>query len=127
MVFTICSAIELQKAELGIVMLSFFKFFFRLSGYLFLACALIAIVADGSRSIARSELTLMPLGQFWYEHAQGSLNAAQAAIQRHVSPVLWDPDIQTMLTWPIWAVFLLFGAAFLWLGTRRRQHQNVYA
>ncbi|WP_346900428.1 hypothetical protein [uncultured Roseibium sp.] len=90
-----------------------------------LACALVAIIADASKSIAQSELVLLPFGQLWFDRSPDTLNMAQAAIQRHVSPFLWDPVIQTLLTWPVWAVFGLFGLIFLWLGTRSNRRAVV--
>lgn len=108
-------------------MIVLLKLIFRLAGYLLLAGALLALVADGSKSIARSELVLMPLGQFWFDHAPEALKLVQAVIQRHVSPFLWDPVLQTLLTWPIWAVLLPLGMILLWLGTRGRKRRDVYA
>ena len=101
------------------------RLLFRLGGYVMLACALVAIIADASKSIARSELVLLPLGQLWFDHAPVSLSLAQAAIQRHVSPFLWDPVIQTLLTWPIWGVLGPLGLILLWLGTRGGRRSAV--
>ncbi|MBO6754824.1 MAG: hypothetical protein JJ902_00725 [Roseibium sp.] len=95
------------------------KFLLRLLGYGLLACAVIAVVADGSKTVARSEWVMVPLGQLWFEFSPATLNLAQAAIQRNVSPVLWDPVIQTLLAWPAWAVFAPLGLVLLWLGARR--------
>jgi hypothetical protein len=105
---------------------AFLKFILRLVGHVFLACALVALVADGSRSIARSEISFQPLGQFWFDLSPETLNLAQAAIQRHISPFLWDPVVQTLLTWPIWAVLFPLGLLLLWLGARRRREQPAF-
>lgn len=53
------------------------------------------------------------LGELWYALHPGSLNVAQAAIQRHVSPALWDPWIQTLLVWPAWAVLCGLGIVLM--------------
>ncbi len=106
-------------------MFALLRLLFRLGGYVMLACALVAIIADASKSIAQSELVLLPLGQLWFDQSPDTLNMAQAAIQRHVSPFLWDPIIQTLLTWPVWGVFGLFGLIFLWLGSRRNRQTVV--
>lgn len=107
--------------------ISLFKLIFRLAGYSLLAGALLAMIADGSKSIAQSKLILVPLGQFWFEHAPESLGLAQAAVQRHVNPFLWDPVIQTILTWPIWSVLIPLGLIFLWLGAKRRKRRDAFA
>lgn len=101
------------------------RLLFRLTGYVMLACALVAIIADASKSIAGSELVLLPLGQLWFDQSPETLNMAQAAIQRHISPFLWDPVLQTLLTWPIWGVLGPLGLIFLWLGTRRTRRDAV--
>ncbi len=93
---------------------------FRLSGYFFLGVAVVAAVVDGSKSIAAAAFAYTPVGQVWFELAPASLNIAQAAIQRHVSPVLWDPVIQTLLGWPVWVVLPPLAVALLILGMRRR-------
>jgi len=103
------------------------RLLFRLGGYVMLPCALVAIIADASKSIASSELVLLPLGQLWFDQSPETLNMAQAAIQRHVSPFLWDPVIQTLLTWPIWGVLGPLGLIFLWLGTRGSKRSAVLA
>jgi len=54
-------------------------------------------------------------GEIWYKLNVASLNAAQAGIQRYVSPTLWDPVITTILLFPAWAVPGVPGALLLWL------------
>jgi ABC-type Fe3+ transport system permease subunit len=59
------------------------------------------------------------LGQLWYDLSPNTLQLAQPAIQRHVSPYLWDPIIQTILLWWAAAVFLVPGLILLALFRRR--------
>ena len=60
-------------------------------------------------------------GKLWFDIHPGSLNATQAVIQRYVLPALWDPVIQTVLTWPAWAVLGVPGFLLAWLFRRRRR------
>ena len=99
-------------------MLSFLS---RLVGILLVAVALVTAVIDGTKSIAASHLVTTPLGAHWFEFFPESLNAAQAGVQRHVAPWLWDPVIQSILLLPTWVVAGVLGALFVWLGTRRRR------
>ncbi|GAA0779965.1 hypothetical protein GCM10009077_24220 [Roseibium denhamense] len=69
----------------------------------------------------------MPLGQVWFTHSPDTLNLVQAAIQRHVHPGLWDPGIQTVLTWPVWAVFAPLGLLLLWMGAKRSRQRPSFA
>lgn len=108
-------------------MFSIVKFLFRILGYGLLAVAIIAGISDASSSIALSEIHLAPLGQVWFDLAPETLNLAQAVVQRYLHPALWDPAIQTALTWPVWAVFAPLGLLFLWLGAKRRRQLVQYA
>lgn len=105
-------------------MLSFLS---RAVGLLFLAGALVAFVVDGARSIADARLVLTPLGQTWYDLSPGTLNLSQAVIQRYLHPVVWDPVIQWILGLPAVLVLTLLGAAFVWLGSRRRRRTRYQA
>jgi hypothetical protein len=98
----------------------------RLLGLWFIAMALVALVVDGTSSIAASAWTFTPIGKYWFDLSPASINVAQAAIQRHVAPALWDPVILTLLTQPVWLVAGPLGIVLLWLGElrfgrRRRQ------
>ncbi|MCV0428219.1 MAG: hypothetical protein K5905_22415 [Roseibium sp.] len=108
-------------------MITVVKFLFRVFGYGFLAVAIIAGISDASTSIAQSQMHLAPLGQVWFNLSPETLNLSQAVIQRYVHPSLWDPALQTVLTWPVWAVFAPLGLGFMWLGAKRRQHQPQFA
>lgn len=108
-------------------MISVFKFLLRLLGYGLLAVAIIAGISDASTSIAMSEVHLAPLGRVWFDLSPETLNLAQAVVQRHIHPGLWDPAIQTLLTWPVWAVLAPLGLALLWLGSKRRRQRAQFA
>ena len=108
-------------------MISVLKFLFRMLGYAFLAVAIIAGISDASSSIALSQISMAPLGQVWFGLSPETLNLSQAIVQRYLHPALWDPGIQTLLTWPVWAVFAPLGLLFLWLGARRRRQLVQFA
>ena len=77
--------------------------------------SLLVAVAAGAQDIMLSwsakHLIITPLGKAWFNLHASSLNTLQAAIERHLSPGLWDPWMITLLQWPAWAV--LAGFAFL--------------
>ena len=56
---------------------------------------------------------MIATGELWYALDVGSLNLVQAVVQRYVHPWLWDPVIQTALTWPAWSLFGAPGIALL--------------
>lgn len=102
-----------------------FSFLMRLLGVLLIAGAVIAAAIDGTKSIAASKLVMTPLGLQWFEFSPDTLNAAQAGIQRNVSPWLWDPVIQNLLLLPTWLVAGLLGALFVWIGSHRRRRRRM--
>ena len=95
----------------------------RVLGVWSLILAMVILTIDATKSLASSEgqWIATPLGEHWYKLDAASLNAAQAAIERYVSPTLWDPVILSFLQVPSWIVFGVLGLALYWLGRRRRR------
>ncbi len=54
-----------------------------------------------------------PLGEALFRYDPALLNTAQAGIQRHVSPVLWDEAVLPLLEHTTWVVPVALGAALL--------------
>ncbi|MCX5513014.1 hypothetical protein C3941_01965 [Kaistia algarum] len=97
-----------------------FRFLVRLAGLFAIAGAVIALVVDGTKSIAASTLTVTPLGQAWFAFDPSSLAAAQAAVASHVEVYVgswvWYPLIQFLLTLPVWLFFGAVGALLVIAG-----------
>ncbi|MBB5753906.1 hypothetical protein [Prosthecomicrobium pneumaticum] len=102
-----------------------FSFLSRLLGLFALSIGVVALVVDGTRSIATSSLTLASLGQTWFSLSRDSLAAAQGFVAGHVEPHVgawvWDPVVQFLLTLPTFAVFAALGALLILAGRRRRR------
>ena len=94
---------------------------FRLIGLVLILLAVIAFVVDGTKSLAENKLVITALGQHWFNLHPSSLNTLQAAIERNVNPFLWDPVVFTIIQWPAWAVLVVLGLLFYWIGRRRRK------
>ena len=58
----------------------------------------------------------VPLGEALFRYDPALLNTAQASIQRHVSPVLWDQVALPLLERPSWLVPVALGVVLLALG-----------
>jgi hypothetical protein len=97
------------------------RFLLRLIGFLTLAAAFIALVLDGTKSIAGNRIVFTPLGQTWTDIHSTSLQLLQAGVTRHVSEWLWDPVLLNILTSPTWLVVGVFGAVLLLLGRKRKR------
>lgn len=98
-------------------------FLARFTGFWLVAGALVALVVDGTKTIAASTLTVTPLGTAWYSISPSSLMSAQAFIQQTVEAYighwLWDPLIQWILMLPSWLVLGLLGGWLLYIGRKR--------
>ena len=96
------------------------RFVFRLVGFVILAGGFIALVYDGTKSIASRSPVFTPLGQIWNNVHSSSLQLLQPAIERHVSPLLWDPVVLDILTAPAWLVFGILGAILMLIGRKKK-------
>ena len=96
------------------------RFPFRLLGMALLALALVLLIADLAAVdwTTRTGFQMEPLGALLYAVAPDLLNGSQAFIQRYVWPPLWDPGIQTVLTWWDVGVIGTLGAVLTFLARR---------
>lgn len=102
---------------------------FRLLGLGLIAIALV-LLADDLTAVDWSALTgfePQPLGSLFYANVPDLLNGTQAFIQRYVWPYLWDPIIQTALTWWDWAAIGGFGLILATLARRPKVKTDAAA
>lgn len=97
-----------------------FRFLLRFVGFWFLAGGFVALIVDGTRSIAASALVLTSAGDAWFAVSPGSL-AAMEASTRKISPALWDSAIAPALSAPAFLVLLIFGIVLMMLGRVRER------
>ena len=90
-------------------------------GWTLLIVALVIAIRDGLSSLDQNQFVVRPLGQLWYEIDPPSLNTLQAAVERYISPALWDPAIITVLQVPAVAFFGVLGIVFLLLSRASRR------
>jgi hypothetical protein len=118
---------ETPAGPAGLLMIGFLA---RFIGLWMVAGALVALVIDGTKTIAASALTMTPMGLAWYSISPSSLMQTQEFVQRTVESYighwLWDPIIQWVLMAPAWAVLGIIGGWLLYVG-RRRSPQPAYA
>ena len=105
-------------------------FIARFLGLWLIAGAVVAVVIDGTKTIAASSLTVTPLGMSWYAVSPSSIMAAQTFVQQRIETYighwLWDPLIQWLLMLPTWLVLGVLGTWLVYLG-RRRGSRTVMA
>lgn len=95
------------------------RFCVRAIALLILAGAFVALVLDGTRSIAAGGLTLQSFGTLLQAVFPQKYPGFQPWIETHLHPLVWDPVLTFLLALPTFLILALVGAALLRL-TRRR-------
>ena len=96
------------------------RFILRFLGLWLLAGAFVALIVDGTTSIAGNSIRFMPLGETWFAIHQNSLLLLQPAIERHVAVWLWDPIVVKILNAPGALVLAVIGTLLILLGRKKR-------
>jgi hypothetical protein len=96
------------------------RFLLRFLGLLVLAGGFVALVIDGTRTIASNQIRITPLRDHWIEWHAPSLQMLQTNVERYV-PWLWDPLIVSILGAPTFAVLGVVGAFLLLIGRKKRR------
>jgi len=91
---------------------------------IFFALAIAVALWEGAGLWEYGEWRIFLFGDVAFQLFPESLNLAQAVTQRFLTPWLWDPAIQTVLTWPAWPVLAGVGVAFLALARMRRRRRR---
>jgi len=93
----------------------------RLVALLFACGAAIALGGDIWEAAAGGGWRPQALGQLWFAFDRGSLNLAQAVLERYLHPWLWDPVMVRLLLWPVWVLPGSLALALFLLCRRRRR------
>jgi hypothetical protein len=102
------------------------RFLLRLIARPLLLLAVVALVYDGTRTLAGgSGLAITPLVEHWNVLAPRSLAGFQAFIGRLVSPAAWDGVVLRVVMLPAWLIVGVLGFALAWLG-RKPQRTRVF-
>ena len=92
----------------------------------FLLVAVIALVQDGTRTMAGQGVVTTSVGEYWARTAPNTLKAAQAAVQRYSHAIVWNVLIAPILRIPGWMLLGALGLLLAFAG-RRRRRVNIYA
>lgn len=96
------------------------RFVFRLLGLVILAVAFVALIVDGTHSIADRALILMKFGDAWNEIHSTSLQQLQPFIERRLAAWVWDPVLLAVLSAPTWVVLGVLGIVLILLGRKKK-------
>jgi hypothetical protein len=96
------------------------RFLVRTLGLLVIAAGFAALVVDGTRSIAASDLRVIAFGDIAGALFPVRFPQLQPLVERQIHPLLWDPVLATLFSLPAWLVLALAGLLLMWLTARRR-------
>ena len=91
----------------------------RVLGWMLVLAGIVVGVKDAIVWQQTGEYPLATVGELWFSVDPASLNTLQAVVQRHLSPQIWDPGIQTLLLWPAVATFVVAGLVLMLVFRRR--------
>jgi hypothetical protein len=98
------------------------RFGFRFIGFWFLAAALVALVIDGTKSIADSELVTTSVAGYFLDISPTTLQRLEFGVQNNLgAPWLWDTVFINLLSWPAFVVLAIIGFLFMLIGRRRKR------
>jgi hypothetical protein len=99
----------------------------RVVGWVLVGLALAALGYEVLLAGTSGVWRMVAAGELWYALDRSSLNLAQAITQRYLHPALWDPILQSVLTWPAWSLLGAPGVALVVALSGRRnrdEHQE---
>ena len=95
------------------------RFILRFIGLWLLAGAFVALIIDGTSSIAGGSMRFNTFGQTWNNIHQDSQPALKAFLDRRAGPWLWNSGVQVVLDQPTWLVLGVLGTVLVLLGRRK--------
>lgn len=95
------------------------RFLFRFVGLWILAGGFVALVLDGVRSIASSEVVTTPLGVTWLATSPDSLARFQGFVETSVSPAIWETAAVPVLNAPLFVVLGVLGLLLMLIGHKK--------
>jgi hypothetical protein len=95
------------------------RFLLRFIGLWLLAGAFVALIIDGTSSIAGGSMRFNTFGQTWNNIHQDSQPALKAFLDRRAGPWMWTSGVQVVLDQPTWLVLGVLGTVLVLLGRKK--------
>jgi len=96
------------------------RFVFRFFGLWILAAGFVALVRDGTKSIAGNAIFITRFGEDWNNIHAGSQDAVKALVERYAGAPFWELTTIYLLGAPTWLVLGIVGSLFILIGRRKK-------
>lgn len=96
------------------------RFLLRFAGFWLLAGGFVALIVDGTRSIAAAGLVFTSAGDAWFALSPGSLERAETSAKAGM-PAVWNSVLLPLLSMPAFALLMLLGLMLMGLGRVRER------
>ena len=96
----------------------------RILGWLITLAAVLILGAELVCFVRTGTYDIISGGELWYDIHRASLNILQAAIQRYLHPMIWDPVLTAVLRIPAWIPLGVVGMGLSWLCRKRRPRRR---
>ena len=93
----------------------------RVLGTLLIACALILLIIDGTKSLGANTLVFTSLSDSWTQIHPDSLAAVKQFLETRFFGPLLETIVTAILSFPGWAVIGVPGILLAWAGRSRRE------
>ena len=93
----------------------------RVLGTLLIACAVILLIIDGTKTLAASGIVLTSLEATWTQIHAESLDGVRQFLEPRLFGPLLKPVVTAILGFPGWAVIGVPGLLLAWAGRSRRE------
>ena len=101
-------------------------FLLRVLARLLLLMAVVALVYDGTRTLAGgSGLVITSLAEHIHTVAPKAIEALRSAVVKVAPAAVWDTVLVRILKLPAWALLAALGLLLAWIG-RKRQRVRVF-
>jgi hypothetical protein len=96
------------------------RFVFRFVGLWILAAGFVALVRDGTKSLAGNAVFITRLNDDWINIHPGSLDALKALVEKYAGPALWELATAYVLAAPTWLVLGIIGSLLILIGRKKK-------
>ena len=96
------------------------RFVFRFVGLWILAAGFVALIRDGTKSIAGNAVFITRLGEDWNNLHSTSQDALKALVERYAGPWFWEQVSLYILGAPSWLVLGIIGSILILIGRKRK-------